>query len=278
MDIITVPTPVVSAEWLVDHAADIGTSITVLCASMGNPAKSYRGIPGAWLADIDNDFSDPSSDLPHTAPADLQGLFESYGISTDTAVVVYDRWGIMASPRVWWLARAAGLNNVAVLDGGLPAWEAAGGAIGEIRSHASAAPRRGNINTAERDLLTDVRGVERALARSGSAVVDARSAGRFAGVEGEPREGLLGGHIPGSANLPFTQLLQDGMLRPPEQLREEFQRAVGEATQLTTTCGSGVTACILALGATVAGYTEIQVYDGSWSEWGRPDNRHPIAP
>ena len=275
MSPVTVPGPVVSVDWLSDQLHNRDSDLVVLCASMGNPAKSSVGVPGALLADLDGDFSDPDSPLPHTVPVDVRAVFEARGISDGTAVVVYDRFGIMCAPRVWWLAKVAGLDNVAVLDGGLPAWTGAGHGVEPLASPTV----RETITAAGRpELLVGVSGVSRALARSAWEVVDARSAGRFAGVEPEPRPGLRAGHIPGSVNIPFTRVLSDGRMRAPEELTDLFRSVVGDARRLTFSCGSGVTACVDALAAECAGYRDLTVYDGSWSEWGSPAACQPVGP
>ncbi|MDO5511569.1 sulfurtransferase [Corynebacterium sp.] len=229
----------------------------LLCASMG-PNPPTRGIPGSHLADLEGDFSDPSQDLPHTVPADLRGLFESYGVSDDTPVVVYDDQEGATAPRVWWLAKVAGVD-ARVLDGGLRAWT---GQLAEF----TPPPGGGTLTASPRPgLLRDQEEVK----ADGRLVVDARSAGRFAGTEPEPRPGLRPGHIPGSVNLPYPQVYDNGHLKSPEQLQQMFREVVGDRRDLTFSCGSGVTACVTALAATVAGYEDLAVYEGSWSEWGR---------
>lgn len=233
----------------------------VLCASMGpNPPTS--GIPGSHLADLEADFSDPDNPLPHTVPTDLTALFAAYGVSDGTPVVVYDDQDGASAPRVWWLAKVAGIN-ARVLDGGLRAWTQAGHDVAEL----TAPPGGGRLTATRRpELLRDKAQVE----SDGRLVVDARSAGRFAGTEPEPRPGLRSGHIPGAVNLPYTEVYDDtGHLRPAAELAELFRERVGERTDLTFSCGSGVTACVDALAATVAGYEDLAIYEGSWSEWGR---------
>ncbi|RNE49093.1 sulfurtransferase [Corynebacterium alimapuense] len=254
----------------VEEMATLSDPPVLLCASMG-PHPPARGIPGSYLADLEGDFSDPGSHLPHTAPAELTGLFESYGISDSSTVVVYDDQAGTAAPRVWWLALAAGLKNVYVLDGGLIAWRGNSGQVAEFSTPAS----RGKIVSApcpELLLSADQ------IADGNRLVLDARSAERFHGRQPEPRPGLRGGHIPGSVNLPFTQVLDErGFFRPPAQLREALGEVVDKHRALTFSCGSGVTACIDALAAIVAGYEDVAIYEGSWSEWGRPDSGRDVA-
>ncbi|PRQ12017.1 sulfurtransferase [Corynebacterium sp. 13CS0277] len=272
--------PLITAAALQQMLAEDPSRLVVLCASMGNPARALQeGIPGALLADIEAEFSEADAEFPHTVPADVQAPFAACGISDDSVVVVYDRHGVVVSPRVWWLAQAAGLRTVFVLDGGLPAWVAAGGATAPIATPQDAGVAGGEISAQPRpELFTDIRGVERALARSASAVVDARSAGRFAGVAPEPRPHMRAGHIPGSVNVPFETLFaEDGTFLPAVQLRQIFAAQVGDATQLVFSCGSGVTACVTALGARLAGWEDLVVYDGSWSQWGSADSQQPIA-
>lgn len=268
----------VDVSWLADNLRR--DDVVVLCASMGNPKKSLsNGIPGAILADLEGPFSEAGAELPHTVPADVAAPFTRLGIGQDTTVVVYDRFGVMCGPRVWWLARAAGLDSVFVLDGGLPAWVEAGQETAPIRNFDEAiAEQPGVIRGSERpELLIGLTGVQHALARSGHAVVDARSSGRFAGTEPEPRDGVQGGHIPGSANLPYTRLFDErGLMLPPTDLQRLFRAQIDDAQHLTMTCGSGVSACVLALAALEAGYPDVVVYDGSWAEWGRPDMAQPI--
>ncbi|MBV7302535.1 sulfurtransferase [Corynebacterium sp. TAE3-ERU2] len=271
---------VVSPTWLAERLNENPESIVVLLAAMGRPRDSYTVIPGSKLADIETEFSDTSDPRPHTAPADLARVFAQAGVRADTTVVVYDRHGIMVAPRIWWLARQAGIDNVKVLDGGLPAWTAAGFSTEEISREQAlewTSAEAGELDTTERNLLVDMDEVEAALA-AGRPVFDARSAGRFDGTEPEPREGLASGHMPGSVNIPFSSLLDDNQqLRDAVVLKERFGEPAADE-ELIMSCGSGVTACVLALAATEAGAENVKVYDGSWSEWGNPANNKPVAP
>ncbi|RFU42569.1 sulfurtransferase [Actinomadura logoneensis] len=243
-------------------------------ASVGaHRAGALGRIPGARRFDIDGALSDPASPLPHTMPD--AGRFteemRALGVNASDTVVVYDAAGVYSSARAWWMLRATGFDRVAVLDGGLPAWIAADGPTEE---HGAEPVERGDFTARPRDgWFVDADEVAAALDDPDRVVLDARSAGRFEGTAPEPREGLRGGHMPGSVSLPFTGLQDEGRMLPPDELREHFERAAGGRKRLVVSCGSGVTACVLALGAELAGYRDIAVYDGSWSEWGLPSGR-----
>ncbi|MBG6084593.1 sulfurtransferase [Zhihengliuella flava] len=267
------PGPLVGVDWLACNAAHV----VVLDASIAPHLAEDRHIPGARRFDIDGEFSDPDSDLPHSMPpaAFLQERLRAIGINSSSTVVVYDAAGIYSAPRAWWMLRAAGLERVAVLDGGLPAWEAAGQAVEPGRADYDGAA--GDVVVSlDADAFVDAEVVAAQLAgEGGAAVVDARSSERFAGEAAEPRPGLRAGHVAGSANLPFASLLRDGKMISVPELRQAFERVapgviLGQR-ELITSCGSGVTACVLALAAELAGEPRVRVYDGSWADWGRPD-------
>lgn len=270
----------VSVQWLAE-AMQSNPRLRVLDASWHMPAAQRDGaqewqsarIPGAGFFDFDRRICDREASLPHMMPdatlftSELQAL----GVNQDSIVVVYDSLGIQTSPRAWWMLRAMGLHNSAVLDGGLPAWKAAGYAVD------SAAPSThraaGNfIASYQPSLISDAREVLLALSSSNTAVLDARSADRFYGRVAEPRAGLRGGHMPGAYNLPFDALLVEGQLRPVAQLQALLHSIVPPHKRVIATCGSGVTSCVIAFAAHVAGYEDISVYDGSWTEWGAGDS------
>ncbi|MFC8230411.1 sulfurtransferase [Streptomyces sp. NPDC057287] len=262
--------PLVDAAWLASRLAGPGT--VVLDASVGAHRAVGRCIPGARRFDIDGALSDHSVPLPHTMPeaAEFEERMRALGVDGTDTVVVYDAAGIYSSARAWWMLRAMGFDRAAVLDGGLPAWEAAGLPVDE-REPGSAVRRAGGFTASPRPgalVGSDV--VVEALADPRTAVLDARSPARFAGEAAEPRPGLRGGHMPGAVNLPFGTVQRDGLMLPAEQLRALFEASAGGRERLVVSCGSGVTACVLALGAELAGYREVSVYDGSWSDWGRP--------
>ncbi|HTW71573.1 MAG TPA: 3-mercaptopyruvate sulfurtransferase [Acetobacteraceae bacterium] len=234
-------------------------------------------IPGARYFDIDL-IADPDTDLPHMVPTPgrFAKLMAQLGVSNASRVVFYDQKGLASAARGWWLMALFGHDNAAVLDGGLPKWVKEGRAVqsGEPPAPAPAAFRpdfRAARLRAIGDILHNVE-------TQAEQVLDARAAGRFTGATPEPRAGMRSGHIPGSASLPYTDLLHaDGTFKTPTELRARFAQAGVDGTRMpVTSCGSGVTACILTLGLRLAGLPEGAVYDGSWTEWGgRSDT--PVA-
>ena len=235
----------------------------------GRAEFEARHIPGAVFFDIDA-VSDSESPLPHMLPSaeKFGGALGALGIGNDDSVVVYDGAELMSAARVWWMFRAFGHESVAVLDGGFPKW------LRENRPIGAGTPRiSASRYTAKLDPKT-VRSFDQVLANLESKdeqVLDARSAGRFEGVEPEPRAGLRGGHIPASRNVPFSALLdpEDATLRPASELAEAFTRAGADlAKPVICTCGSGVTCAVLAFGLHLLGHDDVAVYDGSWAEWG----------
>jgi thiosulfate/3-mercaptopyruvate sulfurtransferase len=263
--------PLVTAEWV--RAA---SELRILDATyyLPNEAKDAQKlfaaghIPGARFFDIDA-ASDQTNPLPHMlpAPADFARIAATLGVSTGSRIVVYDQRGLFSAARAWWMFRVFGHDDVAVLDGGLPAWIEAGGPL-ETGTPAPANPGsfaasyRPDMVRALADMLENAR-------TKAALVLDARAAGRFDGTVPEPRAGMRGGHIPGAASLPFTAVLDQGRLLPPAKLREKFLAAGVDGTRpVITSCGSGVTAAVLSLALAVAGLPEAPIYDGSWSEWG----------
>ncbi|MFG2228867.1 sulfurtransferase [Streptomyces sp. NPDC048723] len=264
------PGPLVGVDWLAGRLGAPG--LVLFDASVGAHRAAAHRIPGARPFDLDGPLSDHTAPAPHTMPGapEFTEAMRALGVEDSDTVVVYDGAGIYSSARAWWMLRAMGFDRAAVLDGGLPAWTAAGlptSATGPAyegpRGSFTARPRAG--------LLVDSAAVVRALTDPAAAVLDARTRERFAGTAPEPRPGLRGGHMPGAVNLPFAALQDaNGLMRPAGELRAAFRALTGGRERLYLSCGSGVTACVLALGADLAGYGEIAVYDGSWSEWGMP--------
>ena len=233
-------------------------------------------IPGAVFFDID-DIADKSTGLPHMLPSPeaFASRMRKLGIGDGKRVVVYDSVGLFSAPRVWWTFRVMGHNDVVVLDGGLPKWQAEGRPL-------ESGPVRGQERhfTARRHagMVADLDDVRRAVASGEAEIVDARSAERFEGRAPEPRPGLKSGHIPGSRNLPYARLLTpDGRLKPREELEAVFAQAGLDLSRpVITSCGSGVSAAILSLALAELGHRRSAVYDGSWAEWGGRDDT-PIA-
>jgi thiosulfate/3-mercaptopyruvate sulfurtransferase len=248
---------------------------TYLPNEPGNAHDGFRAahLPGARLFDIDA-FGDPETDLPHMVPtaARFAKLIGALGVSNDKRVVFYDQHGLRASPRGWWMMRLFGHENAACLDGGLPKWKAEGRAV-ETGAPKPAAPATFVPDLIARR-LAGIGDVKRIVAEGGALILDARSKGRFDGSAAEPRVGLPSGHMPGAASLPFNELLNaDGTMKDAASLRAIFAaRGADGSKPLVTSCGSGVTATVVALGALRAGLAEPAVYDGSWTEWaGRPE-------
>ncbi len=270
--------PLVPASWLAGALGKPAVRVLDATYYLPNEAKNARTlfldahIPGARFFDLDA-VCDHDTPLPHTlpTPAEFAAAVAALGVSSSDQVIVYDQRGLFSAARLWWMFRVFGHDNVAVLDGGLPGWVAAGQAV-ESGAPATATP--GQFTATYRGNM--VRGLDdmrRNLETREALVLDARAAGRFNASVPEPRAGMRGGHIPGAKSLPFSTLLDSGLMLPPERLRDKFAAAgVGPDTKVVTSCGSGITAAVLTLGLVVAGLPEGALYDGSWSEWGARDD------
>ncbi len=268
------PKTLVSTDWLAKHLKD--PDLRLLDASWYLPdanrdAKAEYDaahIPGARFFDID-DISDHRSDLPHMAPPveKFMSRLRAMGVGDGHQVVVYDGAGLLSAARVWWLFRLMGQENVAVLDGGFPKWQAEGHPVEDMPPIVR--DRHMTVRL-QNHLVRDVTQVAAASKLDEPVIVDARSAARFRGDAPEPREGLRAGHIPGSRNVPYTELLNDdNTMKSPEETRAVFEAAgVDLGKPVITSCGSGVTAAILALALERMGHGKWSLYDGSWAEWG----------
>lgn len=274
------PDPLVSAEWLLENinAPDIrvvdATWFAPWVSKPGAAKSAYNEahIPGAVFFDID-DIADPDSDLPHMLPSPV--LFSSrvrkLGIGDGNRIVLYDQNGFFASARAWWMLRVMGHEEVYVLDGGLAAWTNSGG---ELEDLPPVAVERHFTARVRADLVKDADQVLTASAGSDVQIFDARPVGRFTGDDAEPREDLSSGHIPGSLNVPSTELVDAfGYMKPAAELEALIQ---SPAAPTICTCGSGVSAAVIALALARLGNHGAAVYDGSWSEWAA-DPARPIA-
>lgn len=268
------PKTLVSTDWLAAHFKDPDLRIldgTMFMASEGRSGRAEYDtahIPGARFFDID-DISDARSELPHMAPPveKFMSKLRAMGVGDGHQVVVYDAKGLFSAARVWWLFRLMGQDNIAVLDGGFPKWQAEGRAIEDmppiIRDRHMTVRR-------QNQMIKDVTQVAAAAKLGDYEILDARSAASFRGEAPEPRAGLRAGHIPGSKNVPYTDLLKADMtMKDPNALRAVFAAAGVDMTKpVITSCGSGVTAAIINLALERIGKTDHALYDGSWTEWG----------
>ena len=267
--------PLVSTEWLAAHRGDAGLRLFDATLYLPNENRNARAefvaahIPGARFFDID-EIADPDTDLPHMIPSAgrFERLVRALGVNDADFLVFYDQRGIFSAGRGWWLMGLFGHDRAAVLDGGLPKWRAEGR---PVEAGAPPAPAPGNFHADFRaDRVRGLGDLRDNVESRAALVLDARSAARFAAQVPEPRAGLRGGHIPGAASLPFTELMApDGTLLAPEALRARFAAAGVDGTRpVITSCGSGVSAPVLTLGLARAGLPRGAVYDGSWTEWG----------
>jgi thiosulfate/3-mercaptopyruvate sulfurtransferase len=233
-------------------------------------------LPNAKRFDIKNELADKSNPLSSTMcnAQQFTQVMQHAGVNHDSFIVVYEDAGLFSAARAWWMLKAMGHHNVKVLNGGLKKWLACGYAVQQGYSEALTC---GNFEASYNpNYFIDRQQVLAAIDDANTILLDARAYKRFTGEESEPRKGMRGGHIPQSRSLPFLDLLTDGEAKAFEEIKIKFENAVGAAEYIQFSCGSGITACILALFADECGYKNLSVYDGSWSEWGT-SNSLPIA-
>jgi thiosulfate/3-mercaptopyruvate sulfurtransferase len=271
--------PLVAPSWLATRLQNPST--VVLDATLPpvgvTPPVDTRAhylenhIPGAVFFDIE-ELSDHATTLPHMLPTpeDFSRSMSALGIGDNNTIVIYEQQGVFSAPRAWWMLRTFGARHVYILEGGLRAWKASGlpiesGCVHRIPSGFHATLRQNAV--VYLDQLKD-------QMANHQQILDARSAARFNGTAPEPRPGLSSGHMPGATNIPFTELVEDGRLKPAEKLREYFSaKNVNLQQPITTTCGSGVTAAVIALSLEVVGAPNVGLYDGSWAEYAQqPDS------
>lgn len=268
------PKTLVSTDWLAAHLKDPDLRVLDATLFMPDEDRDARAeyevahIPGARFFDID-DVSDARSELPHMAPPveKFMSRLRAMGVGDGHQVVVYDTKGLFSAARVWWLFRLMGQDNIAVLDGGFPKWQAEGRPVEDlppvVRDRHMTVRRQNHM-------VRDVTQVSSASKLGDHEILDARAAARFRGEAPEPREGLRAGHIPGSRNVPYTALLNDDKtMKDPDALRAVFADAgVDMSKPVITSCGSGVTAAVINLALERIGKNDHALYDGSWTEWG----------
>ena len=269
--------PLVTTAWLAErlHAPDVRVvDGTWLMPGQGDARAQYElaHVPGAVFFDID-DVADETSALPHMlpSPAKFASRMRRLGLGDGSRIVVYDQQGLVSAARVWWSLRAMGHQDVVVLDGGLPKWISEGR---EVEDRPPLPRERHFTARLDNGLVRSKSQVARALESGAEQLLDARPAGRFTGEAPEPREGLRGGHMPGARNLPIADVFApDGVMLPAAALEAKLGEAGADLDRpVVTTCGSGITACVLALALARTGRWRTAVYDGSWAEWGAGDD------
>jgi len=265
--------PLVSVNWLYQHK-DV-TNLLVLDATIKKVTSNKltnesvkKQLKDARFFDLKKVFSDQNAPFPSTCLS--AGKFEQearkMGINKNTAIVVYDDIGIYSSPRVWWLFKLMGFTNIAVLDGGFPAWREAGFSIENPIAYSG---KQGDFKSKyQKELICNSENVFVSISDSTIQIIDARSKGRFYATEPEPRAALRGGHIPNSISMPYGSLLENGKMKSESDLIAIFKEKNPATKKMIFSCGSGITACVLALGAAMSNGTSYAVYDGSWTEWG----------
>ncbi|OIQ28534.1 MAG: hypothetical protein BM564_09030 [Bacteroidetes bacterium MedPE-SWsnd-G2] len=265
------PANLVSVDWLsnnLSHPNLIVLDATIAKAGNTKSETNLHCIPGALFFDLKYKFADTSSIFPNSLPTKTQFELEAQrlGINNNSIIVVYDNKGVYSSARVWWLFKAMGHQNVMVLNGGLPEWN---NKKFKTNTTYSTLETPGNFKaTYNPDYFVNFDTVLNASILKSPLILDARSEGRFKGTSPEPRKELKSGHIPNSKNLPFTTLFEENCFKPKSQLTAIYNQLIpNNDTATIFSCGSGITACILVLGADLCGYKNLTVYDGSWTEY-----------
>jgi len=261
---------IVSVKWLHNNLQD--ENLIIFDATISKvvddiSALSKIKIPGAQFFDIKKKFSNTEAPFPNTIPSvkQFEENIQALGVNSNSVIVIYDKHGIYSSARAWWLLKTFGFNNVAVLDGGLPEWNAKGFITEAIKTYNKV--EKGNFKVKYNlNNFVAFSSLSAISKDNDFKIIDARSSDRFQCIVAEPRKGLKSGTIPSSINLPFSKVLNGNRLKPKAELKIIFNALAKENQHLVFSCGSGITASILALAATIVGYKN-SVYDGSWTEY-----------
>lgn len=270
----------VTAKWLHENLHD--PNIVIFDASMRNPLPGQKNqakrayIPDARLFDFEQSICDQNASLSYMMPdaEQFQQQVRELGVNQASTIVVYDNMGIYSSPRAWWMFKSMGAKKVYVLDGGSPAWQALD--LSLVDAPVRDVPHGDFVCKPSPGFFVDRDTILEATSQEQVCIIDARSPSRFTGEEKDPRPHVRAGHIASSLNLHYKLLTQDGLMKSESELQQLFQqRQLNQQTPCLFSCGSGITACILALAATQLGMTQLSVYDGSWSDWGA-DSSLPV--
>jgi thiosulfate/3-mercaptopyruvate sulfurtransferase len=274
---LKINTPLVSVDWLFsnlenEHLLILDATILKVTSNTDEVIEDKYQIKNARFFDIQSVFSDVNAPFPNTVllPEEFEEKAQELGINTNSCIVVYDDLGMYSSPRVWWLFQLMGFKNIAVLNGGFPEWKNKKYPIEQPYSHQ---PKKGNLKVDyQPQKIKFTNDVLSAIENDKILIADARSKGRFYATEPEPRKGLKGGHIPNSISFPISDMIIDGKLKSAEELNKIFKEMNPANKEFIFSCGSGITAAVLALGAEIAGFKNHAVYDGSWTEWASTEN------
>jgi len=274
---LKINTPLVSVDWLFSNLENenlliLDATIPKVTSKNDEVLEEKNQIKKARFFDIKSVFSDINVPFPNTvlSPKEFEEKAQNLGINNNSCIVVYDDLGIYSSPRVWWLFQLMGFTNIAVLNGGFPEWKHKNCPIEKPTKQLF---RKGNFTVDyQPQKIKFTEDVLKAIDNDQILIADARSKGRFYATEPEPRKDLKGGHIPNSISFPISDIIMDGKLKSEEQLKEIFKEKNPQNKEFIFSCGSGITASVLALGAEIAGYKNSAVYDGSWTEWASTEN------
>jgi thiosulfate/3-mercaptopyruvate sulfurtransferase len=269
--------PLVSVDWLYNHLNDqnliiLDCTIPKVTVAASAESETKKRIKGALFFDIKNTFSDTKVAFPNTvlAPKEFEEKAQNLGIKKDSCLIVYDDLGIYSSPRVWWMFSLMGFTNIAVLDGGLPAWNSKNHPV-EVPANYSLPKGDFTVNY-HPEKLKFTQDVLASLENNQFLIADARSKDRFYARVLEPRKEIRNGHIPASISLPYSDIIKNGFIKTKDELQVIYNTVNPTKKDFIFTCGTGITASILAFGAELVGIRNFAIYDGSWTEWGSTDN------